>query len=218
MRVTTRYLKESTAVASRASICSVTFIAPSSAPMPAPIRPERSRPAVSGPVSLTSAKRQASGDHRFGAEALERRARVHRQHDADGKPGDRNQRDRSHTELVQLPQRLARFRRAGGRPRGRCAPRTARGRRTRRLSWRPTSRRCRASSTATTRDVPRYIRPFDANAVRIFADLGRAGACRHTGWLSRGANEHAGPSFRQPMTRKWQPSSAGREHARALRV
>ena len=61
MRVTTRYLNESTAVASRASICSVTFIAPSSAPMPAPIRPERSRPAVSGPVSLTSARARPAG-------------------------------------------------------------------------------------------------------------------------------------------------------------
>ena len=60
-RVTTRYLKESTATASRASICSVTFIAPSSAPMPAPMRPERSRPAVSGPVSRTSAMASPAG-------------------------------------------------------------------------------------------------------------------------------------------------------------
>ena len=60
-RVTTRYLKESTALASSASICSVTFIAPSSAPIPAPIRPERSKPAVSGPVSLISASARAAG-------------------------------------------------------------------------------------------------------------------------------------------------------------
>ena len=61
MRVTTRYLKESTAVASRASICSVTRIAPSSAPMPAPMRPDSSKPAVSGPVSFTSARARPAG-------------------------------------------------------------------------------------------------------------------------------------------------------------
>ena len=39
----------------------MTLIAPSSAPMPAPIRPESSRPAVSGPVSLTSAIARPAG-------------------------------------------------------------------------------------------------------------------------------------------------------------
>src|SRR5262245_13056763 len=60
-RVTTRYLNESTAVASSASICSVTRIAPSSAPMPAPIRPDSSSAAVSGPVSRTSAMARPAG-------------------------------------------------------------------------------------------------------------------------------------------------------------
>ena len=43
MRVTARYLNESTAVASNASICSLTFIAPSSAPIPAPIASDQAR-------------------------------------------------------------------------------------------------------------------------------------------------------------------------------
>ena len=61
MRVTARYLKELTAVASSASICSVTFIAPSSAPMPAPTRPDSSSPAVSGPVSRIIAIARPAG-------------------------------------------------------------------------------------------------------------------------------------------------------------
>ena len=60
-RVTTRNLNESTATASSASICSVTFMAPSSAPMPAPTRPDTSSPTTSGPVSRTSASMSAAG-------------------------------------------------------------------------------------------------------------------------------------------------------------
>jgi hypothetical protein len=61
MRVTARNLNASTALASSASICSVTRIAPSSAPMPAPTRPESSRPVVRGPVSRTSAMASPAG-------------------------------------------------------------------------------------------------------------------------------------------------------------
>jgi hypothetical protein len=61
MRVTARYLNESTAFASSASICSVTFIAPISAPMPAPTRPATSSPAVNGPVSRMSAIARPAG-------------------------------------------------------------------------------------------------------------------------------------------------------------
>ena len=43
------YFNASTAVASSASICSVTFIAPISAPIPAPTRPDTRSPAVRGP-------------------------------------------------------------------------------------------------------------------------------------------------------------------------
>ena len=60
-RVTTRYRNASTAEASRASICSVTRMAPSSAPMPAPILPESSSPHVSGPVSRTRAMASPAG-------------------------------------------------------------------------------------------------------------------------------------------------------------
>ena len=60
-RVTARYLKASTALASSASICSVTFIAPISAPMPAPTRPDTSKAAVRGPVSRISAMASPAG-------------------------------------------------------------------------------------------------------------------------------------------------------------
>ena len=61
MRVTARYLNASTALASSASICSVTFIAPISAPIPAPTRPATRRPVMSGPVSRMSAIARAAG-------------------------------------------------------------------------------------------------------------------------------------------------------------
>ena len=61
MRVTARNLNASTATASSASICSVTFIAPSSAPMPAPTRPATSSAVVSGPVSRMSAMASPAG-------------------------------------------------------------------------------------------------------------------------------------------------------------
>ena len=61
IRVTARYLNASTALASSASICSLTFIAPISAPMPAPTRPATSSPAVSGPVSRISAIASPAG-------------------------------------------------------------------------------------------------------------------------------------------------------------
>jgi len=60
-RVAARYLKGSTAEASIASICSVTFIDPSSAPMPAPTRPLTTRPVMTGPVSLTMEKTTTAG-------------------------------------------------------------------------------------------------------------------------------------------------------------
>ena len=54
----------------RASICSVTRIAPSSAPIPAPMRPERSKAAVKGPVSV-QVQWQTGGDEGLSAEPLE---------------------------------------------------------------------------------------------------------------------------------------------------
>ena len=61
IRVTARYLNASTADASSASICSVTRMAPSSAPMPAPTRPDIRSPVVSGPVSRMSAIARPAG-------------------------------------------------------------------------------------------------------------------------------------------------------------
>src|SRR5438045_821566 len=52
-RVAARYLYGSTAEASIASICCVTFMDPSSAPMPAPARPLTTNPVITGPLSLS---------------------------------------------------------------------------------------------------------------------------------------------------------------------
>jgi len=60
-RVEARYFIESTAKDSSASICSVTRMPPSSAPMPAPTRPDSSRAVTSGPVSLIIAIARACG-------------------------------------------------------------------------------------------------------------------------------------------------------------
>ena len=53
--VTTRNLKGLVADTSIASICSVTFIEPSSAPIAEPILPAQIRPVITGPISLTTA-------------------------------------------------------------------------------------------------------------------------------------------------------------------
>ena len=103
MRVTARYLKASTALASSASICSVTFIAPISAPMPAPTRPDTSSPAVERPGFANERDREPGRNHRLGAKPLERCAGVHRQHDADRESGGENQRRRAIAELVDVP-------------------------------------------------------------------------------------------------------------------
>ena len=51
--------------------------------MPAPTRPETSSAGRERSGFADQRDREAGGNHRFGAEALERGARVHRQHDAD---------------------------------------------------------------------------------------------------------------------------------------
>ncbi len=60
-RVITRYLKESIAKDSSASICSVTRIPASSEPMPAPTRPATSSPVTIGPSSRNVAIVMAAG-------------------------------------------------------------------------------------------------------------------------------------------------------------
>src|ERR1700680_2379359 len=65
MRVTANSLYGFTAEASMASICSVTFIEPSSAPMPAPTRPLTTNPVMTGPISWTIENRMALGSIDF---------------------------------------------------------------------------------------------------------------------------------------------------------
>jgi len=55
-RGTTRNLNESIESDSMLSICSVARILASTAPIPEPTRPARSRPATSGPISTKNAK------------------------------------------------------------------------------------------------------------------------------------------------------------------
>src|SRR5690606_28894833 len=60
-RVTTRYLKGLVAETSMASICSVTFIEPSSAPMLDPTLPAAIRAVTKGPIALTMAMAMSAG-------------------------------------------------------------------------------------------------------------------------------------------------------------
>jgi len=66
-RVLTRKRKGSTADASMASICSVTFMDPSSAPMPAPTRPLTIIPVITGPLSLRIENTITAGSSRLPA-------------------------------------------------------------------------------------------------------------------------------------------------------
>ncbi len=52
IRVTTKYLKGFVPDTSMASICSVTFMEPNSAPIPEPIRPAQIKAVIIGPISL----------------------------------------------------------------------------------------------------------------------------------------------------------------------
>ena len=63
--------------------------------------------------------RQAGRNHRLGAESLERRARVHRQHDADRHARHRDERRRPEPELVDLADGFAELEGRDERPRGR---------------------------------------------------------------------------------------------------
>src|ERR1700744_944553 len=61
--VTTRNLKELTADTSMASICSVTFIEPSSAPILEPILPAQIKAVIKDPKALTIAMEIKDGSH-----------------------------------------------------------------------------------------------------------------------------------------------------------
>ena len=60
--------------------------------------------------------REARGNHRLGAEALERRAGVHREHDADRHPRHGDERRRPEPELVDLADGFAEFERREEQP------------------------------------------------------------------------------------------------------
>ncbi len=62
-----------------------------------------------GPGFAHERDRQPGGDHRLGAKSFERRARVHRKHDADRDPRHRNEWSRPEPELVNLTDRFADF-------------------------------------------------------------------------------------------------------------
>ena len=61
--VTTRYLNGLIAETSIASICSVTFIEPSSAPIPDPTFPEQINAVTKGPSAFTIAIPNSEGNH-----------------------------------------------------------------------------------------------------------------------------------------------------------
>ena len=64
---------------------------------------------VRGPVSRTSAMREPGRNERLCAKSRQRRARVHRQHDADRKAAGRNQRHGPAAQLEQLTNGLSKL-------------------------------------------------------------------------------------------------------------
>ncbi|MNE86505.1 hypothetical protein D3C80_1836160 [compost metagenome] len=63
MRVTTKYLIGLEPETSIASICSVTFILPNSAPIPEATRPAQIIEVITGPISLTIEIETIPGNH-----------------------------------------------------------------------------------------------------------------------------------------------------------
>ena len=90
-----------------ASICSVTFIDASSAPMPAPTRPLTTRPVMIGPITWITEYTRVVGKHRLGAESAQAVTGFHRDHNADRGACQCNQRQRLRSNLVELPNQLA---------------------------------------------------------------------------------------------------------------
>ena len=60
-RVTTRYLNGFVPLTSMASICSVTFMLPNSAPMLEPMRPAQMSAVITGPISRTTEMETMAG-------------------------------------------------------------------------------------------------------------------------------------------------------------
>ncbi len=109
IRVTARYLNASTALASSASICSRHL---HRADLGADAGADASRHEESSGQRTCFADerdREPRGNHRLGAEALERGACVHRQHDADREARRENQRRGAVSELKDVPEDFARL-------------------------------------------------------------------------------------------------------------
>ena len=89
---------------SRASICSVTRIVPSSAAMAQPTRPASIVAASTGPSSRTSVILITAPEPRFQSEIAERKIALDRKHHADERAGQGDDRQAEHADLIEIRQ------------------------------------------------------------------------------------------------------------------
>ena len=120
-RGTTRYWIGFAPIDVSASICSVTRIVPSSAAIALPTRPASIVAASTGPSSrhidrLISAPSRVSKPNCF-----ELRVRLHRQHHADERAGERDDRQAQHANVVERRDERVAAGHARDQPRQRCA-------------------------------------------------------------------------------------------------
>jgi hypothetical protein len=106
IRVTARYLKASTAFASSVDLFGDAHRAKLGAD-PSTHASRYEKPRSERPCFANQGDGEARRDQRFGAEPLERRARVHRQDDADCEAGRENQRRGSRAELIDMTRDFA---------------------------------------------------------------------------------------------------------------
>jgi hypothetical protein len=113
MRVTTRYCTGLAPDTSIASICSVTFILPSSAPMLDAILPAQIMAVITGPISLTNRYRQGGWQHTCSAEGHQCWPQLQYQHQTHNKRGNANQHHAAVAYLITLPHKFRPFKTAG---------------------------------------------------------------------------------------------------------
>ena len=92
-----------------ASICSVTFIDASSAPMPAPTRPLTTRPVMIGPITWITEYTSVAGNIDLAPNRAETVAGFQRDDNANCGACQGDQRQRLRPDFVELPNQLAPF-------------------------------------------------------------------------------------------------------------
>jgi hypothetical protein len=108
-RVTTKYLKGLVPLTSMASICSVTFMEPSSAPMLDPILPAQMSAVITGPISRTTEMATMSGNMLSAPKRSKRGPALHGKHQPHDERGNGHQRQGPVAVDEGLPQQFLPF-------------------------------------------------------------------------------------------------------------